>query len=207
MDELLLHKEAFLLLQKKASDLFFILSEKGIVIETNQAAEHLTGRCLIGEIFRDILTSRKEALALEEVIANPEQEIMLHIDNASNLPQSYYFTFKKIAEHVVVFGRLDSEEIENSRNEMTSLNQELNNLSRKLHKKNAELNNAFNQIKTLQGILPICMYCHKIRNDKAIWDQLEAYIENQTEAQFSHSICPDCLNRHYPEDVVEAKDE
>jgi hypothetical protein len=206
MDKFLLHSEAFLLLQKKASDLFFILSGKGIIIETNQAAERLTGRCLIGEKFQDILTSRKETLALEEAIANPEQEQILNIDNASNFPQSYYFTFKKSAERVVVFGRLDSEEIENSRIEMSALNQELNNLSRKLHKKNAELNNALNQIKTLQGILPICMYCHKIRNDKAIWDQLEAYIENQTEAQFSHSICPDCLNRHYPEDIV-SKDE
>lgn len=200
MDELLLHNEAFLLLQKKASDLFFILSGKGIIIETNKAAERLTSRCLIGERFQDILTSRKEKLALEEVIANPEQEIMLHIDNSSNLSQSYYFTFKKIAGHVVVFGRLDSEEIENSRDEMISLNQELNNLTRKLHKKNAELNNALNQIKTLQGILPICMHCHKIRNDKAIWDRLEAYIEKQTEAQFSHSICPDCLDKHYPEE-------
>ncbi|MGB3221442.1 MAG: hypothetical protein WBB23_01430 [Desulforhopalus sp.] len=207
MDEFLLHREAFLFLKKKASDLFFILSAKGIIIETNQAAERLIGRCLIGERFQDILTSREKTLALEEVTTNPEKEIMLHIDNALNLSQSYYFTFKKIAECVVVFGRLDSEEIEISRNEMISLNQELNNLSRKLHKKNAELNNALNQIKTLQGILPICMHCHRIRNDKANWDQLEAYIEKQTEAQFSHSICPDCLDKHYPEDVVESKDE
>lgn len=207
MDELMLHREAFLLLLKKSSDLLFILSEKGIIIETNQAAVRLTGRYLIGERFQEIMTSREKTVALEELTANPEQEIILHIDNASNLSRSYYFTFKRIAEHVLVFGRLDSEEIEESQNKMISLNQELNNLSRKLHKKNVELNNALKQIKTLQGILPICMHCHKIRNDKAIWDKLEAYIEKQTEAQFSHSICPECLDKHYPEDIVESKDE
>lgn len=203
----MLHREAFLLLLKKSSDLLFILSEKGIIIETNQAAVRLTGRYLIGERFQEIMTSREKTVALEELTANPEQEIILHIDNASNLSRSYYFTFKRIAEHVLVFGRLDSEEIEESQNKMISLNQELNNLSRKLHKKNVELNNALKQIKTLQGILPICMHCHKIRNDKAIWDKLEAYIEKQTEAQFSHSICPECLDKHYPEDIVESKDE
>ena len=56
----------------------------------------------------------------------------------------------------------------------------------------AELQAALAQIKTLQGILPICMYCKKIRDDKQYWQQVESYVTNHTEAQFSHSICPDC---------------
>jgi len=54
-------------------------------------------------------------------------------------------------------------------------------------------------IKTLQGILPICMHCKNIRNDSGYWDRIEDYISDNTEAMFSHSICPDCMNKHYAE--------
>jgi PAS domain S-box-containing protein len=67
-----------------------------------------------------------------------------------------------------------------------------------LQKRFAELQEALAQIKTLQGILPICSYCHRIRNDKEVWEQLEAYIGQHTDAQFSHGLCPECLQRHYP---------
>lgn len=52
---------------------------------------------------------------------------------------------------------------------------------------------ALKEIKTLQGIIPICSYCHAIRDDKGAWDRLESYISNHTEAIFSHGICPECL--------------
>lgn len=59
-----------------------------------------------------------------------------------------------------------------------------------------ELQNALDHIKTLQGILPICSYCKKIRDDKNYWQQVESYIARFTEARFSHSICPDCYEVH-----------
>lgn len=62
-----------------------------------------------------------------------------------------------------------------------------------------KLNQALEQIKTLKGILPICSFCKKIRNDKGYWDQLEAYISHHTDAEFSHSICPECVIEYYPE--------
>lgn len=62
-----------------------------------------------------------------------------------------------------------------------------------------ELQKALNQIRTLEGIIPICMHCHKIRNDQEAWDRLEKYIEENSEARFSHSICPECLEKLYPE--------
>ena len=58
-----------------------------------------------------------------------------------------------------------------------------------------ELQEALAQIKTLQGILPICMYCKKIRDDKQYWRQVEEYVSKHSEAQFSHSICPDCYKK------------
>lgn len=62
-----------------------------------------------------------------------------------------------------------------------------------------ELRQALDDIKTLQGILPICMHCKKIRNDKGYWEQVEGYISHHSEALFTHSICPECMQKHYPE--------
>ncbi|OGL47388.1 MAG: hypothetical protein A2161_11645 [Candidatus Schekmanbacteria bacterium RBG_13_48_7] len=58
-------------------------------------------------------------------------------------------------------------------------------------------------IKHLQGIIPICMHCHKIRNDKDAWEKVERYIESHSEAQFSHSLCPECMAIHYPDVIKE----
>ncbi|MBN2082305.1 PAS domain S-box protein [bacterium] len=62
-----------------------------------------------------------------------------------------------------------------------------------------ELREALTQIKTLRGLLPICSYCKKIRDDQGYWSQLEAYITEHSEAAFSHGICPDCMQKHFPE--------
>ncbi len=51
------------------------------------------------------------------------------------------------------------------------------------------------EIKVLKGIIPICSYCHKIRNDKEIWQQMEIYISEHSEALFSHGMCPECSER------------
>ncbi len=57
----------------------------------------------------------------------------------------------------------------------------------------AERYRAVDEVKILKGIIPICSYCKEIRDDKGFWNRVEAYIENHTEASFSHGICPDCL--------------
>ena len=53
-------------------------------------------------------------------------------------------------------------------------------------------------MKQLQGLLPICMYCKKIRDDQDAWHRLETYIEKNSSAMFSHSLCEDCKEEHYP---------
>jgi cache domain-containing protein len=54
-------------------------------------------------------------------------------------------------------------------------------------------------IETLRGIVPICSYCKHVRDDKGYWSQVEAYVSEHSEAQFSHGICPDCREKHFPE--------
>ena len=61
------------------------------------------------------------------------------------------------------------------------------------------LRKALAHVKTLQGILPICMHCHKIRNDQQSWERLEKYIAKHSDAEFSHGLCPECLEKHYPD--------
>lgn len=62
-----------------------------------------------------------------------------------------------------------------------------------------ELKDALDQVNTLSGLLPICSNCKKIRDDKGYWNQIETYIHEHSQAQFSHSICPDCAKKLYPD--------
>jgi PAS domain S-box-containing protein len=60
-----------------------------------------------------------------------------------------------------------------------------------------KLQEALEEVKTLSGLLPICSECKKIRDDKGYWNQLEVYVQDHSEAEFSHGICPDCLEKIY----------
>ncbi len=60
------------------------------------------------------------------------------------------------------------------------------------------LQDAINEIKTLRGIIPICAHCKQIRDDEGSWKQIESYIRDHSDAQFSHGICPACFEKHYP---------
>jgi len=62
-----------------------------------------------------------------------------------------------------------------------------------------ELQKALSEVKTLSGLLPICASCKRIRDDQGYWQQVEEYVSEHTEAEFTHSICPDCMKRLYPE--------
>jgi PAS domain S-box-containing protein len=62
-----------------------------------------------------------------------------------------------------------------------------------------ELKEALKRVKTLNGLLPICASCKKIRNDGGYWEQVETYIRTRSNAEFTHGICPDCVRRLYPE--------
>ena len=74
----------------------------------------------------------------------------------------------------------------------------LNQSNTKLIDKNTELESALLKVKTLSGLLPICSSCKKIRDDKGYWNQIEGYIRDHSDAEFSHSICPECVKKLYP---------
>ena len=61
-----------------------------------------------------------------------------------------------------------------------------------------ELRSTLRKLRTLSGLLPICSSCKKIRDDKGYWNQIETYIRQRSEADFTHGICPTCAKRLYP---------
>lgn len=68
-----------------------------------------------------------------------------------------------------------------------------------LRRVNTELQDTLDKVKTLSGLLPICSSCKKIRDDEGYWNQLEVYIRDHSEVEFSHGLCPECAKELYPE--------
>ncbi|MEZ4550884.1 MAG: PAS domain S-box protein [Desulfobacterales bacterium] len=64
----------------------------------------------------------------------------------------------------------------------------------------ARLRESLAEIKILRGILPICSFCKKVRDDKGYWEQVDIYIEKHLAADISHSVCPECFKKHYPDE-------
>jgi hypothetical protein len=62
-----------------------------------------------------------------------------------------------------------------------------------------ELQDALSKVKTLSGLLPICSSCKKVRDDKGYWKEVEEYIRDHSEADFSHGICPECVEKEIEE--------
>jgi len=96
-------------------------------------------------------------------------------------------------------------ELKRARDRLKQAYQELADRNTQLSLLNEELQKALKEIKTLQGILPICSNCKKIRkkgappDEQDSWMLLESYLREHTEAEFTHSICPECIRKLYPE--------
>lgn len=74
-----------------------------------------------------------------------------------------------------------------------------------LRRVSKELQEAVARIKTLHGLLPICSYCKGVRDDEGYWQSVEAYIESHSDAHFTHGICPDCMEKYYPEVALQKR--
>ena len=85
---------------------------------------------------------------------------------------------------------------EASRKYVEDLEIEVTERTKELNDKIQEFEKAMTEIKQLQGILPMCVYCHKIRDDADYWQSVDSYIRTHTPAEISHGICPDCFKKH-----------
>lgn len=113
---------------------------------------------------------------------------------------SFYFIYKAIVKtgikepYKIIFRELNTT--------IKELNNEITVRKKLEHEKEeniVKLKKALDDIKTLEGLVPICSHCKKIRDDKGYWNHLETYLDEHSQATFSHGICPDCMKRHYPD--------
>ena len=63
-----------------------------------------------------------------------------------------------------------------------------------------QLEKALSEIRTLRGILPLCSFCNKVRDDQGYWEQVDVYLQKYSQADISHGICPECMKKNYPEE-------
>jgi len=95
----------------------------------------------------------------------------------------------------LLFSAIESKE--HSRDFSRDSHQDILQKAQELEQINKELKKALEKIKTLRGLLPVCSYCKKIRNDDDYWQKVNAYIQKNSGTYFSHSLCPACLNEFY----------
>ncbi len=86
--------------------------------------------------------------------------------------------------------------------ELAFLGGAINKMLNSLAATHKELQESLEHIKTLRGIVPICSHCKKIRDSKGYWQQVEVYVRDHTEAEFSHGLCVDCMKELYPEEAA-----
>jgi tetratricopeptide (TPR) repeat protein len=100
---------------------------------------------------------------------------------------------KKEQEDIVRFRhRIEFEKLQLERDKLRNRKDQLEEANRKLQE-------ALQKVKTLSGMLPICANCNKIRNDEGYWEKIERYITEHSQAVFSHSLCPECMVKLYPD--------
>lgn len=135
MEQALRHT-AYNYLLEKAELLYYLLEQDGTIILANHRALQLSAQTLTGQNFTSILTS--PTAGFKPMVAK-EEPVLLNVANHGGLPMTYYFIFLPCDEVIAAFGQLDGNEVDRLRREMLDLNNELSNLTRELHKKNAEL--------------------------------------------------------------------
>jgi PAS domain S-box-containing protein len=140
---------------------------------------------------------------ISDINTMPPDEIMREMKLAKS-QERHYFNFKhRLADGEIRDVEVHSGPIQFSDSEMLySVIQDVTRRKQTEAERErliSQLQDALAEIKTLSGLLPICSSCKKIRDDKGYWKRIEEYIGEHSNAQFSHGICPECLERLYPE--------
>ncbi len=102
---------------------------------------------------------------------------------------------REFGELATVFNKLSGQ----LRYQMDNLEEMVESRTSELKSSNEKLRKTLDENKTLKGIIPICMHCKEIRDDKGYWNKLEKYLSKYSDAKFTHSICDKCIEKHYPD--------
>lgn len=156
-----------------------------------------TGAFLGTPLFKEVLTGTLVSRLIISIFAYPFLYLYLLQQNRRH---------GVVIEHRPVLSIL--KEVSEVRLELTVAQQEIERRKAAEREKEsliAQLQTALNEVKTLRGILPTCSYCKDIRDESGEWLQLEEYIQQRSDAKFSHGICPECCAAHFAEFTSDAK--
>lgn len=176
------------------------LREDFTIADHNAGFSECLGRRdeLTGKKLQEILMPESRYL-LTELIADQTMPLRLNFLNENGDCVSIDCFLTRTATGYLIFADHALHEDNDVLRTMTTLSNQLAAMTRDLNRKNRALQKAREQIKVLSGVVPICMYCKEIRDDRGYWNRLEQFIEEHSEAQFSHSICDKCLEKKYGE--------
>jgi CheY-like chemotaxis protein len=127
---------------------------------------------------------------------NSEIEIMFE-------GQKYFFNSDKMQIIDLLLSTYEnavqkSNELHKAHDDLIEIHRQLEQKNTDLERLNQNLLQALAEVKTLSGLLPICAYCKKIRDDDGYWSQIESYMAKKVDVEFTHGICPDCANKFFP---------
>lgn len=146
-------------LDNHSSMIKLTVASNGEIIKANKFAERLAGRPLVATLIKDFFTDFNARLDIEKLLQDEISNSILNVNTFRNLPETFYFTSFKISDGIVLIGELNNTETENLRTTMISLNNDLNNLTRELQKKNIQLD----QLNKLKNQF-LGMAAHDLRN-------------------------------------------
>jgi len=170
-----------------------IVDERAYILEINLAAKHILNRSqkdILGKPILDVFPEHRKLIENFWNAQETKTEIKTGDAKHSYELQITPLSYKtgKSAGHIFMLFDISQRKW---------MEEEQNSLILKLREKNLQLTEALEEIKTLRGIIPICTSCKKIRDDKGYWNQVEIYIQQRSEAKFSHGICPECSDKLY----------
>ncbi len=160
---------------------------KAFAIGTGKSLDEIIGR-KIWDVFEKEEADKRFAIVKKVFTEGKTEEVEVRVPLASG--DTYYLTtVKPIVNDLGVVDTVicTSKNITKRKHAEDALKE-----------KHQKLLDALKEIKILSGLLPICASCKKIRDDNGYWNQIESYINQHSEAEFSHSICPDCTKNLYP---------
>lgn len=187
-------KDPFKTIFDKSSDALLVIDgEKGTILEANEMVKTLLG------YENNRLAGKQFSMLMSSDSSSSKEEVMNEITIYGNV---FVQTFRRADGSlctmdltVTMIPWKESDAILVTIRDAT----ERIKAEKEREKLISELQEAMEKIKTLRGLVPICMHCKNIRNDEGYWQQVEVYVQEHSTAHFSHGVCPSCLKKYYPQ--------
>ena len=176
---------------------YFTMREKGIIEKVNLTGADMIGierSALIGEPFSRLILRDDQDIFYEHRLRLLETKTLQSCDLRLVKKDGHEF-----------YAHMECIVINNKGDDLWQIRAAVNDITEQKRAEEerqlliSKLTDALSQIKKLSGLLPICQHCKKVRDDKGYWNQIESYIKDHSEAEFSHSICRECAKKYYPD--------